>query len=326
MYCSEKCETIAQREYHHIECRPLKVLNHRIIMNLSENMPLKMLLQAVRILGSVDRLRTFLEEAPTDVTVFDFDLSDPNSKVYEKNLLLAALSLKNESQNYGIESQLDDFHEVINNRPEFKKMWTCDDGPFLDDLLVKMIKISSLRNSHSYWSSERLTLNAMKMDGEDVYDHNIGYGVDPFAALMNSSCCPNIRLISVDNKNAWVVKHPIRANEQLFRSYGGEFTSEFPSHRRQGYLWHHFGFVCYCRACVMEYPPAQYLKIADEDYVYDDVSNLLDASTAEKIYKKNCDYINKNFHKDFPSKELCYAMAMNVFKLQVLAKPADFYP
>lgn len=326
MYCSEKCETIARREYHHIECRPLKVLNHTMFLNMSNYMPLKMLLQAIRIFGSVDRLKQFLGEAQKDVTVFDFDLSDPGSKVYEKNLLLATMSLKNESQNFDIKSQLGGIHDIVNDRPEFKKMWTYKDGPFLDDLLVKMIKISSLRNPHSYWSRQEFALNTYKMDGEDVYDHNIGYGVDPFAALMNNSCCPNIRLISVDNMNAWVVNHPIKANEQLFRSYGREFTCEYPSYRRQDYLRYHFGFVCSCAACVREYPPTKHLKFADENYVYDDGSNLLDASTAEAIFKKNCDYINKNFYKDFPSKELCYAKAMNVFKLQVLAKPADFYP
>lgn len=301
-------------------------------------MPLKMLIKCIHVAGSVERLKSLLgsDEEQLNVTVFDFDLSDENGSRTKKNLLLASLALKNAADIDDVVAvQFDNILSVVSDHPRIQKLWADKaNAAFLDKLLLKLIKVSTLQRHHMRWKGEDVPLqaksvhpaDAIKLENKEVYVRSVGCGVDPFSALMNSSCSPNIRLVNVDNKNVWVVACPIKAGEQLFRSYGEEFTSGKPTNERRQSLLKKFGFYCKCPACVNNSPPARELPILDNDFIYDCGNDLLDMQTAKEAFKKNCDYINKNYAEKFPSKETCFAMSMNVFKLNALARPADFYP
>lgn len=269
-----------------------------------------------------------------DWTVFDYDLSDSNELGYEKKLLLATMSLKNTAADgEDMSFELKGIHTFIENVPRIKKLWTDENGKFLNVMLCKMIELSSLSLMHVYWSSDNyahqtntlMPNTLLSSQALNVTVHKIGDGIDPYATLMNGSCCANIRLVNVDNKNAWVVAYPIKAGEQLFRSYGEEFTVGPSAKDRQLLLNTHYDYICGCQACMNDFPEAQNLALADNDFKYDDRDEpLLDVKTAKEKFLKNCSYINENFHKNFPSKEICYAMSMNMFKLAALAK-SEFY-
>lgn len=280
-----------------------------------------MLLHAVRVAGGVNALRHFLEPND-DVTVFDFDLRDPTDPCYEKNLLRAALSLKcNIGEKY-LEEELKVLHGKIDDNPKLKKMWNYkENGKFLDALLLKLCKISLMMEVNKQWSKKNLDAKK-ELPKAEVYVNPVGFNVDPYSALMNGSCCPNIRIISVENKNVWVAVAPMKAGEQLFKSYGVEFISG-PSERvRRALLQQKFGYYCKCIACVEDFPPICDLEGVDESFTYD-ADDLLDYESAKEKLKMHCDYVNENFEK-FPFKELCYSMSMIVFKMAAIAKPMCF--
>jgi SET and MYND domain-containing protein 4 len=318
MYCSEECKSKAMQEYHSFEC------NNEI--NLSDYSPIKMLLHAIRIAGGVNSLRLFLEsdEGKKDVTVFDFDLLDINDPCYERNLLCAALSLKVNIDVDQLSSEMMVLHGVIVDNPKLKKMWNFEEnGRFLDELLKKLCKISLLVEVNKQWSTKNLRREKSDANtSEDgVFVNPVGFNVDPYSALMNGSCSPNIRLISVGNKNLWVCVKPIKAGDQLFKTYGEDFITETGFMRRRKLLWK-FGYECECIACLKDFPQIDKLNSVDYKFVYE-TKGLMDHTTAKEKFKQHCKYINENFN-NFPSKELCFSMSMIAYKLGVIARPLDF--
>lgn len=273
----------------------------------------------IAMFENVHEMINFLTSSPQQVTVFDFDLSDENNPDFQKNLLLATLSLMN-----GAELSLDDFAEQIeackllvacNN--SLKKMWK-QHGPFLDDLLFKLMKILTLKEGIFEWANHLVDLEVSSGLNLSIFISTVGLGVDPYSALLNGSCMPNIRIVNVDNKNVWVVVAPIKASGQLFKTYGGEEFVNSPIVERRLALLKHFGYNCDCQACIQETPLGRHLPEKDFTYVYD-ILNPLNIDNAKRRFKQDCDYINQNFDHNFPSRELCFASSMILYSLGALA-------
>lgn len=316
MFCSEKCYAATRIECNLVKCgsAPFPVLICLRTLNLFEN---------------VTEMKNFFDSVEgKKFNVFDFDLSKSDNPSYELNLLLATMSLMNEANLSECIETLTKCTNFIHNHPKLEKMWNHHRN-FFNKFLVKLCQISTFKEMHKEWSSSNyiimMNLDTLKVElkNQGMFASIVGWQLDPYVAMLNGSCSPNVRLVTVDNKIVWTVTRPLNANEQLFRSYGEEFLSGPSALERRQELMRKFGYECNCDACVHDYPVARDLKEIDLSFVYDDISKI-DEETAKEMFKSNCDYINENFH-NFPSKELCYLMSVNVLCLGVLSKPASFF-
>jgi len=121
-------------------------------------------------------------------TIFDYDLSDSKDPKYKEKLVTCLMSL-NSKKNFNIgDFCLSQNHLSDTNRNH-------------------ILGIRSLNQQHTYY-----------YDGEHTAVFS-GNSISTFVSLLNHSCVPNVNPFSVDNKVAVVVLKPIKAGEQLFRSY-----------------------------------------------------------------------------------------------------------
>jgi hypothetical protein len=205
MFCSQTCLEASWNRFHKFECGSLdQSLDND---NEYDMMILKIVFESLKYAGGLDKLQTLLADPKLNATVFDFDLNHKKtSSHHEMNLLKSIYSLKK-----GPTSDEDlTMAEWIAELPTLSNLCTSkSQKDFLKNFVVKMMGIID-RNSYIFYCP---SLNSPYVNEE------IGSGVFPFASLINHSCSPNLYRVFVDNKQAFVVKKPIEAGQQLFVGY-----------------------------------------------------------------------------------------------------------
>lgn len=267
MFCSKECylkDTVHQLKHDEPETKNFDRRPE------SFRLAFRMQTLAFQIAGELDYTFNLIKNAGNK-TVFDFDWSNPNDPSYHKNRLVCIQSLSK----ICIEPVALDPNatERENQMMEFVH----------DQLRLHQT------NSYSMYETRRDVLDPKK----DPYHNNlIGTGVFPFSALLNNSCYPNAKQITVDNKMVVVVVRPIAAQEQIFISYGYCFF-RVPRPVRQQKLLEFYKFKCNCVACEKNYPMLPFLLKADKKFYEPTFTVMPSVKDTLALYKKNCIYINK---------------------------------
>ena len=287
MYCSDEC---ANHDAFHKESCPSKVAQHVEIAQ-------KLIVKALKIVGDCD---TMYELLMNDMkkTVFDFDLSNPDDPMHKKNLLIAVNSLSTEVEVEGLNSA--EIH------PKYTERET--------ECALKYLLIWA---TNGYYMQENT--HAILGSRADKYEFGeiIGSGMFPFLSLLNHSCCPNVKNITVDNKFVLVVSRPIKAGEQIFVYYGNSYFQDARDERRQKLA--RYKFNCDCIACIEDYPKLKNYPKIDRQCFKEPDFGVFSTEAAIKQFKINCEYIEQNI-KTNPTYEVEHLILHNYHLLQEAAK------
>lgn len=258
-----------------------------------------MILAAVSIAGSLDRLKTLLNDSKSR-TVFDYDLNNSEDPLYKINLLLVANSMaKSEHSKIVITDKMKNMF----NSPPFDSLWDTDEErEFLIECFHNQLRI---HNTNQLEMGEHVFESFS--DQSCWYVKTIGSGLCPFASLFNHSCDANIKRTCIDNKIAFVVARPITAGSQLFLSYGYS-SHRIPKNERRNLL-QRYSFTCDCEACIQNYPELPELPKYDPDFVEPSFC-AMSVNEAVSQFRSNCEYIERNIDQH-PSYETTTLMIHN---------------
>lgn len=278
MYCSRDCQAKHFESIHRVECckKPLPI----VLLVVA-----KMIFIALSIVGSFKKLCKLIEESKNK-TVFDYDLSDPDDVSRQKNLLTVINSCAMSEHSKIVMSEK---MKEIFDHPPFDSIWeTEEERELLIDFFHRQLRI---HNTNQLEMGEH-TFESMEGD-KFWYSKTIGGGLCPFSSLFNHSCDANVKRFTVENKLAFVVGRPIKAGDQLFISYG--CSSYRMSRKDRQEQLSKFSFTCDCEACVKNYPQLPKLYKIDKSFV-EPKFTAVSFKKAVEDFRKNCDYIDKNYH------------------------------
>lgn len=272
MFCSKACRS---KDFHQILC----VLCQD---GYQSNFVEKMVYGTIRIMESESAALKLISEQEKK-TVFDFDLSKPESKDYETKMLKIVNSLSKtttvDSENSSYDPRMRLFHHFH-----------------------KIANINSFEFAEFSYGAEKLA---------DV----MGSGIFAFASLLNHSCYPNVIHAMVEGKMVLIVARPIKAGEQIFITYGPLFSIHDISMRQARLSL--YGFDCDCIACANKYPRKEDLVQRDRNFIKP--SKPTDTQNAILQFKKNCAYINKQSTLP-PSFEVSHVEIHNMELLDTIAR------
>lgn len=292
MYCSGECETEHETFIHHVQCNKKPWPSVLVVCT-------KMILAAVSIAGSLDRLKSLLKDSKSK-TVFNYDLSNPEDTSYRRNLLLVANSMAKSDHSKIV---ITDKMKTTFDFPPFDSLWETDEErDFLIDCFHNQLQI---HNTNQLEMGEHTLEDSS--DQSYWYVKTIGSGLCPFASLFNHSCDANIKRTCIDNKIAFVVARPVAAGEQLFLSYG--YSSHRVSRDERHNLLKRYSFICDCEACIKNFPEMPELPKHDPDFA-EPIFCAMTVSEAVTQFRKNCEYIEKNI-KRHPAYETTTLMIHN---------------
>lgn len=310
MYCSKECkenDVFHQRMPRLVA--PFPVTRAQVAIPI---------LQTLRIAGGTDELlEELLDTSKGNSTVFDLDLSDPNSK--EKNMLTATLSMLSspcESCDFSI--KFDDAKRFVNLAPITKKPLT-EKAKELLALCFFMVGLEQECNAERMIENNKETASSrILVPGEHFkkIGNTFGFSLMPFLSLIPCSCYPNVSSVTVDNKVALVVSRPIKAGENLAISYGNSFQCCRRKVRTTRLK------KCYCEACVHDYPLFVNLRRGDRNFKEPPEPSTIQ-DTIEQ-YKINCKYIADHISSP-PTRETIVMMNLNEKYLYKIAHPSNVF-
>lgn len=201
MFCSKTCLDAASRNFHKFEC---STLDQSFDNDNEYDMTiLKIVFESLSFCGGIRELEAHLTNLKPNVSIFEFDVNFDR----DINLLKAVYSLKKGPSS---EEDLSMAEWIVDSHPYLISVCkTSAQRNFMKSFVIKIMGIID-RNSYIFYCP------SMKAPFVDM---QVGTGVFPFASLINHSCSPNLYRTFVDNKQAFVVKKPIEAGQQLFVGY-----------------------------------------------------------------------------------------------------------
>ena len=224
MFCNQICLTEGRKKFHSSERDFIDILydnyDNKTFFNAFlpesyQNVPTaaklngileKRILQSLAIAGSVERLREIFENSERK-TIFDFDLrgQDEQSKdlIYLK-IVNSMLQTSDSSVKETNESLANAYLKSIDLAPFVKSEKDRND---LERYSTRLLNIDQVNSC---------TIRSYHEGGENVD----GFCLLSFGFLLNHSCDPNVRRLSIDDKLVSVVVNPIRKGRQLFVPYG----------------------------------------------------------------------------------------------------------
>lgn len=223
--------------------------------------------------------------------------------------------------------------EFVNCHSKLKELWK-NHSRFLNEMLGKLIYPISFLSHMSIFFTNAVNLPSETYFGKfqermkpipnrkNLYEENAGQGFYPALCLLNGSCDPNMHVISVGNKLAWIVSKPISAGSQIFRKYVQPFYNCGPASYRQDSINKSYGYRCCCPACKFDWPRFSGLKALDPNFEYNNNQTISTHDVAKENIKKNIEYIEKNYEHNRPTKEVYLCIDYNLYEFSSLAKPA----
>jgi hypothetical protein len=302
---------------------------------------LKMFLHVLAQFEGVNEMKNFLESNQQQKCVFDFDLSQKDDPMHNKNMILTALSiaenskLNSEQQMAVIEKQ----HEFIDKHPKLSEMWRSKKNEkYLDKFLMKLLSIW-LEGRLSYLDSKlEMNFEDEDQDLDNYYKsilknglarkNRVGNRIDPYYSLLNHSCIPSIAVKFVDNKYAWVVKHPLSAGDQIFACYLQYPLLELSKQERQESLQRNYRFECDCVACANDWPCRDEVKHLYEIDGYQSIRLSTDfEQTGNKLVDifTHCNKMTNAAWNFFPNIEVLFAIETTITLACDLALPAPWF-
>lgn len=204
MFCSEKCLTDAKQAYHNYECPISDLLLTSGVMQMA----MRIFFQSLAMFdGSITDLKTFYNEKESlSASVYDFDSSELDDRVYAKNNLISLICLARNDNDYAGDSP----EKLFQIHPQLSHMWKSNEQ-FIRKFILRTLQTGD-SNFHGIcgWSLKKYT---------DQIPRMIGIGCYPFMSLINHSCTPNINRIYIDDKMLLLVERPIMKGEQVFDCY-----------------------------------------------------------------------------------------------------------
>lgn len=293
MFCSKKC---SESVVHRYECNALREESFdKLLLQ-------RMFYQAIEITGSLEELQKLMNRQQSSKTIMDFDFSDPKDPMNGKNRILATTSLA-EREPWSAEAYAK--YESVTQQLETESE---DERNFLRNYLVRCLKSMTVNFFHFFWSPNQL-------QGQ-------GFALCSLAAYFAHSCDPNVHKIDVDNKFVFVVKKPIKAEEQLFMNYDRYSYLTHSLKERQEYFNKIYTFQCACNACQNDYPQLAKLRKFDEKFVEAEIQTESLAAAKEQ-FKANCKYIEDNIDQ-YPCFEICSLMTQNYDLLHLIGNKMFF--
>lgn len=293
MFCSKKC---SESVVHRYECNALREESFdKLLLQ-------RMFYQAIEITGSLEELQKLMNRQQSSKTIMDFDFSDPKDPMNGKNRILATTSLA-EREPWSAEAYAK--YESVTQQLETESE---DERNFLRNYLVRCLKSMTVNFFHFFWSPNQL-------QGQ-------GFALCSLAAYFAHSCDPNVHKIDVDNKFVFVVKKPIKAEEQLFMNYDRYSYLTHSLKERQEYFNKIYTFQCACNACQNDYPQLAKLRKFDEKFVEAEMRTESLAAAKEQ-FKANCKYIEDNIDQ-YPCFEICSLMTQNYDLLHLIGNKMFF--
>lgn len=272
--------------------------------------------------GSIAELETFINSNSKPLTIYDVTSS---SDVRE--MLIVSNSL---TYNSDVEVHEKLFDEIFLTSTALKVMWSSH-RTFIRTFLKTHTQIGTMNCHEIYnWPLKKVGLS----DNEEkktslAYKSGVvavGSGSYPFISLINHHCAPNVNRVFVHDKNTLVVQRPIKKGEQLFDNYGYNFVNT-PKKYRQTELLKRYKFQCSCEACENNWPLLPYLKMFDKACLNkakracQELSlGVGNSKKATEKYKELCQNI-ENYHKNYPSLELCSMLDSANAYLELSLKP-----
>lgn len=232
----------------------------------------------------------------------DFDLSDPQDPMNDKNRILATTSLA-EREPWSAEAYAK--YESVTQQLQTDSE---DERDFLRNYLVRCLKSMTVNFFHFFWSPTQL-------EGQ-------GFALCSLAAYFAHSCDPNVEKIDVDNKFVFIVKKPIVTGEQLFMNYDRYSFLTHSLEQRQEYFNKIYTFQCGCAACTENFPQLLNLRKFDDDFTLVDMKNA-SKEAAKLQYRENCRYILENMVQ-YPCFEICSLMVQNYQLLHAIGNNLPF--
>lgn len=272
--------------------------------------------------GSITELETFINSIPKPLTTFDV-----NSSTDVKEMLIVLNSLVFNSD---VEVHEKLFDEIFLTSTPLKAIWSSH-RTFIRHFLKKHSQIGTMNCHEIYnWPLKKGGLSDVgKASDSLAYKSGVaavGSGNYPFISLISHHCAPNVNRVFVHHKNILVVQRPIKKGEQLFDNYGCNFVN-MPKKYRECELVQRYKFKCSCEACENDWPLLPYLKVIDKVCLNKakkacrelSLSGDNNKKAAEK-YKQICQSI-ENYHKNFPSLEVCSMLDSANAYLELSLKP-----
>ena len=301
MYCSPECQTKDQ-------CHSLECCVRNAKPNLITSSEFLMTLGSIKAAGGEDELMALVDNAETR-NLFDFDWSNPDDPLYEKNLLLVVNGLSKTAGSFmSFGSFMLKYYEPLVDKSR-------------SSAKIKFLK-KFIKNQSTIYLTNGYSLKEFNREKVapglacQQYDKRVGSGLFLFSSLLNHSCYSNVTRVTVENKLVLVVARPIKAGEQIFISYG--FSSwRLPLKERRHFMKPH-KFKCDCVACTNDYPQMLQLAKTDPKFI-EPCFHLIAHQKAIAQFKKNCNYITKNT-KNQPCYEISILIQNNSHLLHGLAR------
>jgi SET and MYND domain-containing protein 4 len=202
MFCSEECKKVSWGNFHKFECCSIDDMTEddSFLMMIQRS-----LFEMISICGNLENLQNLVDENPTPITAFDFDMNACNSQDLKKKLILVYQSLECAA---ATNDDLRFAKSFVNYHEHVKNFWkTEEQREFLIKFVVKFIGTMNRNAFKTHWTSP----------STDVEEQ--GCAIFPTISMLSHSCSPNLFRIRVDGNFVLIARKPIEVNEQLFLSY-----------------------------------------------------------------------------------------------------------
>ena len=327
MFCAQCYNDSGSKNIHRYECPSMDIF---LSSNLTSSMRMavRTFFAALEMFdGSVENLEKFMNENLESRSAFDVD-----SSMNIKQRFLAANSLVSDDKTKIDETVLEEI--ILSTSFEGLK----SHQKFIKQFLKKQVQIGSW-NYHEIceWPLKKGGLEDDEINefqGSLAYKRGAitcGNASFPFCALLNHSCSPNVSRFFINAKLIFVVMRSVDKCEQLFDSYGYNFTI-VPKDFRQGELLKKYKFKCKCHACEKDWPLLPSLKIIDKTCFNKakKISRELSLGSfnqrkAIEKFREVCDILEKG-RKNYPSLELCSLEQSCSAFAELITKPVIEFP
>jgi len=225
MFCSKKCQDDATDKFHKFECPHIDVFR-TVTMRYETNYYSELLTAFWRLLftmqrvaGGIEKLKALCDdEQLTKKTFFDYDLSK-DCKDLALNEFLSNLGKRSVIPWSGAvtDGSRTALQYVVDHHERFTpRMWQTEEEK--KDILKIFSILPKITCNLITDDFKQGSINVFKTESGATRDI-IAFGGDLPTYIFNNNCSPNVSIISINEKNVYVIIKPIKKNQQLFRAY-----------------------------------------------------------------------------------------------------------
>jgi hypothetical protein len=327
----------AMNSYHQFDCRQSRESNQR---NSVFEFLIRFFVHCLTVFDwnvmELDKFVKAIEKNPK--TVFDFDFSDRDDPMYEKNMLGVSLAktlkapVLHQLTSYSIFQQLSTYAK------QHRKLKVLMDShaKLFESLMIKKYTEFVTQPQPEVWFSKSVNIkrcsidegfvqkHKLKQESSTILSESIGTAHHPSNSMLRMSCATNTQGIFVSDKLVTYVCKPIKAGSEIFRSALFTFEDFGPAAQRKAkYVF--FEYHCDCEACINDCPTTERMRRTDPSFQFSDVRAFAPNNQAKKNIARNNAYIDHHSKEHEPTQEVYITIINNHKELSGLARPS-FYP